>query len=245
MTGRQEHEERRLALVMWGDRFEDFFDTIGVSLESFRTELTGGWLFGYVDALALHGVRTTLIHVSARVDEPTRVTHEPTGAAVTILPAPRRHRWLRALHHRFRSRKALSSLASYGSVPLVALLRELRRCRADAILTQEYEHARFDILVALGKLTRLPVFATFQGGDAPHSRLERPLRRVTVRRCAGLTIGSSRERRRVQRVYGLPPERIAAIPNAMDVRAFEPIPRIEARERLHIPPTTREGPRAR
>ena len=28
-----------------GDRFEDFFDKIGVSLETFRDEFTGGWLF--------------------------------------------------------------------------------------------------------------------------------------------------------------------------------------------------------
>ncbi len=35
-------DDRSLALVMWGDLFEDFFDTIEVSLETFRTELTGG-----------------------------------------------------------------------------------------------------------------------------------------------------------------------------------------------------------
>lgn len=238
MAGVERHP-RSLALVMWGDLFEDFFDTIGVDLATFRTELSGGWLFGYVDALALHGVDTTLIHTSARVDEPTRFTHEPTGASVTILPAPRRHRLLRALHRRFRSRKALSSLASYASIPVVALLRELRRCEAEAILTQEYEHARFDVLVALGKLTRLPVFATFQGGDAPHSRLERPVRRFTVRRCAGLIVGSSRERRRVERDYGLPPSRVAPIPNAMDVRTFEPMARAKARELLGIAPATR------
>jgi hypothetical protein len=41
-----------IAFVMWGDLFEDFYDTIGVSLERFRAEYSGTWLFGYVEALA-------------------------------------------------------------------------------------------------------------------------------------------------------------------------------------------------
>jgi glycosyltransferase involved in cell wall biosynthesis len=231
--------ERSLAFVMWGDLFEDFFRTIDVDLDRFRESLTGGWLFGYVEALATAGVRTTLLHVSAEVSAPLRFIHEPTGTPVTILPAPRRHRWLRALHRRFRHRKALSSLASYGSVPLRALTRELRRCRAEAILTQEYEHARFDVLVLLGRLLHLPVYASFQGGDAPHSRLERLIRPVSVRNCAGLIIASSRERRRVHHAYRLPDERVAPIPNAMDVDAVAPLTREEARRVLDIDQETR------
>ena len=223
---------------MWGDLFEDFFDTIDVSVETFRTELTGGWLFAYVRALDLHDVATTLIHVSARVSTPHRFVHEPTGTNVTLLPAPRRHRWLRALHHRFRRRKALSSLASYGSIPWRLLVRELRRCEAEAILTQEYEHARFDVLVVVGKLLGLPVFATFQGGDAPHSRLERLLRPLAIRRCAGLIVGSGRERDRVSASYGLALERIGAIPNAMELPEPDASAQVAAREALKIPTDT-------
>ena len=230
---------RFLAHIMWGDLFEDFFDTIGLSLEQFRTELTGGWLFAYVEALALKGVHTTLIAVSARVSRPLRFIHEPSGAAVTILPAPRRHRWLRALHRRSRGRKSLSSVASYASIPMRTLAVELRRCGAEAILTQEYEHARFDVLNAIGRVLGLPVYATFQGGDAPHSRLERPGRGFSVRRSAGLIIGSGRERQRVRDTYGVTADRIASIPNAMDPDALEPMDRGVARGRLGIPAATR------
>ena len=34
-----------VALLPRGDRFEDFHDKIGISLENFREELTGTWLF--------------------------------------------------------------------------------------------------------------------------------------------------------------------------------------------------------
>jgi hypothetical protein len=64
-----------IALFSSGDLFEDFHDTIGVSLETFRDELTGGWLFNYVDALRQAGVQTVLFFVSARVSETLRFTH--------------------------------------------------------------------------------------------------------------------------------------------------------------------------
>lgn len=239
MTMPADQDERSLVLVMWGDLFEDFFDTIDVSVERFRTELTGGWLFGYVEALAVAGVRTSLIHVSARVTEPQRFTHLPTGAAVSILPAPRRHRWLRALYRRSRSRQSLSSIASYGSVPVLRLIKELRRYGAEAILMQEYEHARFDVIVAVGKLTRLPVFASFQGGDRPRSRLEAYVRPSTVRSSAGLIVGSGVERQRVRETYGLPASRVSPAPNAMDVTSFERIARDTARDLLGISQTAR------
>ncbi|MGI8519612.1 MAG: hypothetical protein ACR2MC_03215, partial [Actinomycetota bacterium] len=44
---------RTLALFGGGDRIEDWLDKVGVSLDTFRTELSGGWLFNYVQALQL------------------------------------------------------------------------------------------------------------------------------------------------------------------------------------------------
>jgi glycosyltransferase involved in cell wall biosynthesis len=218
---------------MWGDLFEDFHDSIGVTLEDFCTSYTGSWLFGYVDALASVGVRTTLLHASDRVASTRRLVHHPSGAPLVILPAPRRHALLRRLYRRF-GRKSLSSLASYASLPLLALIREVRRSRADALLTQEYEHARFDLVVGVGRLLGRPVYATFQGGDTPHSRLERPIRGRTVRAAAGLIIGSRRERERVEATYKVSRDRIADIPNAIDVAGIEPIDRAAARRLLGI-----------
>ena len=232
-SARRGGEDPGVLLVMWGDLFEDFHDTIDVTLEDFCTSYTGSWLFGYVDALASAGVRTTLLHVSNRVTSTQRLVHRPSGAPVVILPAPRRHAWLRRLYHRF-GRKSLSSLASYASLPLLRLVGEVRRSRTDILLTQEYEHARFDLLVGVGRLLGRPVYATFQGGDAPHSRLERPIRGRTVRAAAGLIIASRRESERVEVTYRVPGARIAAIPNAIDVAAVEPMDRAVARGLLAI-----------
>jgi starch synthase len=238
-----------VALLPWGDLLEDFLDSIGLSLEAFRDEMSGGWLFGYVEALRRAGVDTVVVCVSARVQEPARWRHEPTGAPLTVLPAPpaylgaRRvlrdpHAWSRreAVGRRRLLGAAAHNLAPYTATPLRALAAEVRRHRCGAILCQEYEYPRFDACVLLGRLLRLPVFATFQGGDVQRVGLERPLRPLTLKACSGLVIGSAVEAERVRRRYRVPAEKIAQVRNPLDVRAWSPTDRGEARREVGLPP---------
>jgi glycosyltransferase involved in cell wall biosynthesis len=229
-----------IAILPWGDRFEDFHDRIRVSFEDFRDELTGGWLFNYVEALQRANLRPVLYYASARVDETLRFTHRPTGAEVRVLPSPRVHRKVRAAQERYRpGSPTMRTLASYLATPLRPLAQELKTDGCGIILCHEYEYPRFDVAVALGRRLRMPVFATFQGGESARARVERLLRPLAVHRAAGLIIASSHEAERVRKVYRLPPERVAAIPNPMDVRRWRPIPRDRARSELGIPTDAR------
>jgi starch synthase len=103
------------------------------------------------------------------------------------------------------------------------------------MLCQEYEYARFDACVLLGQLMRLPVYATFQGGDFQLSRLERPLRPLALRTCAGLIVATQTEVQRVQAQYGIPSTKLAGIFNPMDVANWHAMDRSEARAALGIP----------
>lgn len=229
--------EPTIALLGWGDLFEDFHDTIGVSFETFRDELTGGWLFNYVDALQLVGVRTVLFFVSARVSETLRFTHKATDATVCVLPASRIHRAFRHYSKNFPLFPGIkASLGSYLSTPLGSLARELRAEGCKAILCQEYEYPRFDACVLLGKLIGLPVFATFQGGgDKPLSLLERPLRPLALRAATGIIIATQTEIERVSTRYDLQPTKIERIFNPMDVTTWGASNRNEMRTELGIP----------
>lgn len=242
----------KIALLHWGDLIEDFLDTIGVSFEAFCKEMTGGWMFGYIDALRLLGVRTVLFCISARVTVPMRYTHEPTGATICVLPAPKVYQVTRRripnpygwtlkeacgdIHGARRILLAiLKDIAPYLATPLGGLARELQREGCDAILCQEYEYARFDACVLLGQLMRLPVFATFQGGNWQVSRLECLLRPLTLRSCAGLLIAPKTEIQRVQARYGVPPAKQSRIFNPIDTAMWGAIERNEARAILGIP----------
>jgi glycosyltransferase involved in cell wall biosynthesis len=219
------------------DRFEDFYDTLDISLEAFLDHVNGGGMFNYVEALRSAGIQTVLFFGSAHVSEPLRFRHRPTGTPVCLFPSPRLHQKLQGARDRYLpGSRVMRSVLSYGSIPPRLLARELRRERCEAILCQEYEHARFDVCSLLGRLLRLPVFAAFQGGTAGASRLERPIRPLALRWCSGLIVGAGGELARVQSQYALPPAKLAQIPNPVDVQAKPPFDRHQARERLGIDP---------
>ena len=246
-----------VALVDWTELLEDYLDNIGVTFESFRDEMTGGWMFGYIEALRRVGVRVVLFCVSARVTETMRFTHAPTGAGLFVLPASRAYRILRrrvlnpyanSLDEAVgmvqgRARRAWWSAARelmpYLSTPIVALARELRRQRCDALLVQDYEHARFDVCLLLGRLTRRQVYSTFQGGSVSHRRLERALRRLTVQSADGLFVGAGSETARLREGYGLASEKIVHVFNPVDLSEWCPGDRAMSRRELGLPQEAR------
>ncbi len=114
----------------------------------------------------------------------------------------------------------MAAAASYLATPPLAVARVLRQERCDAILCQEYEQARFDTCVLLlGRFLRLPVFATYQGANETRSAIERLVRTLSIRWCDGLVIPSRDEIARVQAAYRVTAQRIATIPNPVDVIA--------------------------
>jgi glycosyltransferase involved in cell wall biosynthesis len=216
-------------MVPWGDVIEDYLDAIGRTIDDFALRMTGGWMFGYVDALQRAGVATVLTCVSRDVTAPVRRVHEPTGAPLWLLPEPHTHGMLAR-----RGPGRAASVAAYTATPLRALHHVVRAEHATALLSQEYESARFDTLVAYGKVARRPVFATFQGANRTRTRPERAIRRRAVPRAAGLVVAASSERARLQERYAVPPERVAAVFNPIDVDEWAVGDRVAARHALDI-----------
>ncbi len=247
-----------VAIVLWGI-LEDWLDPLGISFDAFCHEFTGSYVFGYAEALRRAGVRVTLIYVSCRITSPIRRRHGPTGATICILPAPRIYRAARrhTRHPRARNVRAMFGPVTglrrllfpglavlresllYLETPIQGVVQEIRRDKCVAILCQEYEYPRFDVCTALGRMLRLPVFATFQGGDYHRSRLEAYLRPISLRACTGLIIASQVEARRVQARYGVPPAKIAAIPNPIDPEVWSPLDQKAVRAKLGVPPAAR------
>ena len=244
---------RRIALLPWGDLIEDFLAGLGMTLAAFRDEMTGGWLFGYVEALQRVGIETVIVCVSAEVETVARCTHGPTGATICVLPAPAAYRALRGrmrnplaatgtetfgARHAPGVARALKDVASYLATPPRLLAATVRREGCEAMLCQEYEYPRFDVCVAVARSLHRPVFGVFQGGDFQVSRIERLVRPLTVRAATGLVIGSGGEIARVRRRYGghVP---IAHIGNPLAIEAWWPEERSVARAAVDVPPNAR------
>ena len=234
-----------VVLLPWGDVFHDFLDRLGISFEEFRDEFTGSWMFGYAAALATAGVHTVIVCPTSKVREPVAAVHAATGADLRLLPTSRAYASLRS--HRLEgrldgrrdvrsvARAAATHLAPYLATPPLALARLLRREGCDALLCQEYEDPRFDVCVAVGRATGVPVFGTFQGADYQLSRLERPLRPLSIRASAGLVVGACAELDRLRRAYGVPARKLAHIFNPIDLEMWRPEGGAAVRSQLGIP----------
>ena len=262
MKPRLNHQSQPIALLHCYDLIDDFLDSIDISFETFCKEFVGSWMFGYINALKQVGIRTVLFCISARVEKTSRFIHEPTGATICVLPAPRVYYAYRALRQNslkmygasesqsFKDlqddntlRRSLltpikdlaKSFGTYLSTPLSSLAGELRRENCQAILCQEYEYARFDSCVLLGKLINLPVFTTFQGGDRTQSLLETLPRQLAFRGCTGVIVPTQTEIERIKSRYGISSDKIARIFNPVDTETWQKSDRSQARAALGIP----------
>jgi starch synthase len=265
-----------VALIPWCDVFEDFFDSLGVSIETYCQELTGGWQFNYIEAMKLQGVNTVIFFFSTRVSQTTRYIHQPTNTPICVLPATKAYRMYHQLQQPAKrfwkeiksdsadiptiatvdattgdSAKAnirsllkplkdfAQTFSSYICTPLGLLAEEIRREGCDVIITQEYETPRFDMCVLLGKLMKIPVFSTFQGGSKPNIPWEYPFRRMALNASAGLIVAPQAERQRLQTSYGVSPAKIAPIFNPMDTKTWGAVDRNRSRLMLGIPKNAR------
>ena len=247
---------RTVALLPWGNVIEDYLDAIGVSLDEFATQMTGGWLFGYVEALRRSRVGVVIVCVSAQATVPRRLVHAATGAPIWVLPSPRAYQSMRA---RMRDPYGWGLVPTYGpaaargvvrrpllaalklaapffATPVRALARVLRAERCAALLCQEYEYARADVAGVVGRALGVPTFATFQGGHVTPGWVEPAVRRWSVPRAAGLVIAPTAEAARVQARYGVPESRIARIFNPVDAAHWAGGDRAGTRARLGIDP---------
>jgi starch synthase len=249
--------EPTVALLPWGDVWEDFFATVNVSLDAFANELTGGWQFGFIEALKAYGVRTVLFYPSTLVKETYRFIHKPTGTPVCLLPVPTIYsRIRRRMIHPYPSlaywgtledlfgeshglrryfNRGLRHIAPYLATPLRLLAREIKNEHCSAIFCQEYEYCRFDLSILLGKLLKMPVFATFQGGTYDCNRIGRFLHRYTIKRCDGLVIGPKAEIERVRKRYALQPFQLARIFNPVDLSMWKEADREKSRAMFNLP----------
>lgn len=234
----------KVAILPWGNVVEDFLDTIGVTLHSFATEMSGGWLFGYAAALRAAGIVPCVIVVSRQARIIGRIVNPTTGLVTVVLPASLGFRVLSALlgdpdaaGTRGGLRAALHPFVSYAATPAGALARALASEAITHVICQEYENPRFDVAAQVARRCGCRIFASFQGGNTPPSRWEQRRRTRSIAGADGLIIAPGTEIARVRTTYALPSERIAQIPNPLDLEEWQPVPRAGARVTGGLPAT--------
>ena len=215
-----------VAIFPWGEVIEKFLDSLGLSLDDFVSKMTGGWLFGYVLALQRQGWRPIIVCASDRVTRPTRLIHAGTGAPVWAVPGRRSARLPGA---------SLRCIEQWLKSPMRGFADVLTQEHCAAVIAQEYEYFRFDQLARLGRRLHCPVHATFQGGDATLSAIERLVRPRSMGLCNGLIVASARERARLAQTHPRLRAPVVDIPNPLDCDEWRPVDRALARAELGLP----------
>jgi glycosyltransferase involved in cell wall biosynthesis len=215
-----------VAIFPWGEVIEQFLDSLCLDLDGFVNKMTGGWLFGYVLALQRQGWRPVIVCASDRVQTATRLTHAGTGAPVWAVPGQRSTRLPGA---------SLHCVEQWLRSPMRDIAAVLSQEQCVAVIAQEYEYFRFDLLARLGKRRHIPVYGSFQGGDATLSALERMARPWSLRLCNGLIVASARERARLAQTYPRLRPPVADISNPLDCDEWRPLDRAQARINLGLP----------
>jgi glycosyltransferase involved in cell wall biosynthesis len=246
----------RVVLVDWTHCIEDFLESLQLTFAEFCSELTGGWMFGYIDALRQAGVDTTLYCFSRTATTHSLHLHQPTGATIRRFAVPALYRTLRrrvlnpyaatvddAVGTLSPARRlwwrAVLGASPYLATPVRDVARALREDGCDAVLCQEYENPRFDLLTIIGRGLSLPVFGTFQGGDTRAGWLERAIRPWTLRRAAGVIVASETERARLSRLRALPSSRVHPVFNPVDASTLPLVAQRAARQALQLPEQAR------
>jgi glycosyltransferase involved in cell wall biosynthesis len=249
--------QRRIAMFSWGLCLEDFLQIAGLTLDDYCNTFTGSWSFDVVEALRSVEVECVLVKVTQLVNAPERRVHCPTGAVLWLIPPPwfvRKARarrpgpWPRSVGQNegrhwpmrlfWRLRLLYRDLVAYGSTPLLGVARLLQQERCEAMLVQEYEFPRFDILVFLGALIRIPVFGIFQGGRYQRWWLERLFRKVCMHASSGLIVGPTNEADRLIQTYKLRSGKVHRIPNPVQTTVWHPLSasdKTKVREELGLP----------
>ena len=225
------------------DLIEDWLEHVRISLQEFLDQMMGSWMFGYIKALKARNVESIVFCVSDRASTTQRLYHRPTGALICMLPASRLYKVSRWLQQRCDTASFMGSywvkcavrlVTWYLGTPVRPFLGEVRRQSCSAMLVQDYETARFDLCVLIGRVARIPVYGTFQGATS-WGKIFDWIRSYTIKRSAGLIIADDAEAERVAKRHSLPSDKLARIYNPLDLALWEPLDKFQARSQMKIP----------
>lgn len=163
---------------MWPDTFDDWYDSLGLSKQSFLEGYEGEWTISFASALGAAGHEVHIVFGS-RAGARAR-KQQPSGATVHFVRAPIAH--LAFLHAAWGARPLPGARRLWPAAPLTAalspaLIARVRSLRPDAVLVQDYESLRFDVLAPLLRVAGLRFAGLDTGGSARPSSA--PWKRAT------------------------------------------------------------------
>ena len=220
----------RVVLVTWPDTFEDWYEPLGLTRESYLDGYDGEWSIVFAASLVGSGHEVHVVHGS-RTGAPPGL-QRPSQAIAHFLRVPIAYRALLQAtwgSRRWQALERLWPVAPLFAALSPALVRHIRALHPDIVVIQDYETLRYDVLAPLLRTAGLRVVGLDTGASARPSRA--PWKRITRGLASRLLAVHAEEAARLRRA-GHPQADVWPVPVRTDV--FTPGDRAAARKALGV-----------
>ena len=241
---------RRRPLIAFFDYpfvFEDFYPHYGVDQRAFATTWAGTGNHAYLTVVQRE-IADVIWYVFTLEPQHTESAHEVVGCRVKFVPTSRLHRWVWRTYYlhpqawRWRRSRhiydAFAWLGSYSSQITRRFLSALWRDRPDAIFVQDYASGRFDVLLLLARLMRIPLVA-YHSGSTPEEYVGRFAKRWTIRHADRLLVSSRDELEMLVNRFGVRRRCVEIALTPIDSGIYRPMARVDACAKAGFDPARR------
>jgi glycosyltransferase involved in cell wall biosynthesis len=235
----------RIAFFDAADVFEDFYPHYGVDQRAFTTtwaSSSGNHAFVHLLQREVGDVTWYQVSLDPTLD---RARHQVLGCEVRFLRSPLLHRMLWKAFYlpknawRWRSAyRPFATVASYAALASPWLVAAIGRDRPDVFLVQDYASGRFDMLMAIARLLRVPLMAR-HSGSTPDRYLGGRVRRWTLPKADLIIPSGQGEMEMLVTRFGVPRDRMVVVLTPIDVSTFRPLDRTAACAAFDLDPSRR------
>ena len=215
----------KIAFFDYPDVFEDFYPHYGVDQHSFGTTWQNTANHAWLKLVQRHVGDVTWFVTCLKTDL-TESFHQTIGCQVRFYPSSWLHRQLWRLFYgpsmawRWRSYYRLYAvIASYLAPLSWPLWRGLVSLRPDVLFVQDYCSGRYDVLLLVSKLLKIPLI-TFHSGSTEEKYLGKAMKSFTIPRAAVLFPSGKSEMSRLQNRYGISSSRLFILRPPLDATVF-------------------------
>jgi glycosyltransferase involved in cell wall biosynthesis len=242
-----EADRLRIVFFSFEDVFEDFYPHYGVEQQAFATHWADTGNHAWVRMLQekLGDVVWYEFSLDPRIRE---TVHQTVGCRVRFLRSSWIHRALWKLFYscrfswRFqksaRAFHVYGTLASYTALLTWPFAKVLRQERPDVFFVQEYSSGRFDVLVLIARMMRVPVIA-YHAGSLPERYLGKFLRSWSIPAADKLIVSSRHEQQYLMSRWKVAEQQAPVILPPIDIRTFVPMDRTTACRKADLDPQRR------
>ncbi len=229
-VNRIQRKRPRIAFFDYPDVFEDFYSHYGVDQQTFSARWANTSNHAFL-SLIQREIGDVIWYIFSLTPKIKEAQHETVGCRIKFFSSSWLHRRLWSMFYlprmAWRWRGAYNfyaTLASYLAPLSLPFLKTLWRDQPDIIFVQDYASGRFDVLILLAKILKIPLIA-YHTGSLLEEHQAQKIRRFTIRQASCLIASSYNELKLVAEKYQVRQDRLRVILTPIDTSVYRELDR--------------------